>query len=302
VTAAAGALPDRNGIGDGPPPMSERLFEHWASLLKARTGMRLPPERKSFLTTNLSLRMRELGLTDYSDYLHYLGQEHAGVLEWQELVDRLTVHETRFFRDARALACVADVFLPEARRRASAGHPVHVWSAGCATGEEAYTLAMLLDREFVAHRLRPYYGVIGSDLSLRSLGLARQGRYPLRRLDSIPLAYRHYGHRGTDGSFRIADRLRQRVCFMQANLLDCADVPLPDMDLVFCQNVLIYFGREQRRCIVDQLLARLRPGGYLVLGAGEMLGLDGAGVRRVGSQHVLAFQRMDTTGAGCTTV
>lgn len=302
MSATAGVLLDWSRAGDGPPAMSERLFEHWAELVRERTGMCLPRQRKSFLATNLVLRMRELGLNGYAEYQEYLACGQAGPLEWEELIDRLTVHETRFFRDPQALAFVAEVFLPQALARVREGHSVHVWSAGCSTGEEAYSLAMMLDRHLAEGRQRPYYGVVGSDLSLRSLSIARQGRYAARRLATVPEGYRGYCESGPAGDFHLAERLRRRACFMRTNLLACDGAPLPEMDLVYCQNVLIYFDREHRRGIVERLLSKVRPGGYLVLGAGEILGLGGPAVRRVGEQGVLAFQRLGTAGVGCITV
>lgn len=276
------------------PFMSEQLVSRWAALLHERTGMAVPGARRSHLVTGVALRMRELGLDDPHDYMALVNSGRAGTLEWAELIDRLTVQETRFFRDPSALRFVADVFLPEAARRLDEGRAVQVWSAGCATGEESYTLAMLLDRRLGCRGPRAYYGVVGSDISLRALATARAGVYSSRRVRNLPPEYRAaYCSPHTDGRYRISEGLRRRVCFMHVNLLASGVAPVHAMDLVFCQNVLIYFDRAHRRSIVERLVERLRPGGYLVLGAGEMLGLEGVPMRRVGAGSALVYRRDD---------
>lgn len=292
MAAADNAL--RPGIAGGLPlpEMGEGQFQRWAALLQERTGMVLPRERKSFLVTSVGLRMRERGYRDFDAYLEFLRSGRAGAVEWAALVDRLTVHETRFFRDPRALAFVARTCLPEWIARVAAGEAVQIWSAGCATGEEAWTLACVVDAGLRAEGLPSYFGVTGSDISLLSLGAARRAVYGARRRADIPARHRDdYCEPSGDGSFRIAARLRRRVCFAQMNLLHAAGEPLPSMDLIYCQNVLIYFDRAWRERIVDGLAARLRPGGVLVLGAGELVGWSRPGLQRTGGPDVLAFRR-----------
>ena len=139
-------VPQWSGL-DRLPEMGDAVFQRFAATLTERTGMRLPPERKTFLVTSVGLRMREVGFREYLDYLEFLGSGSRGELEWATLVDRLTVHETRFFRDPDAMAYVAHACLPRMLQRVAQGRPVHAWSAGCATGEEAFSLAMVLERE-----------------------------------------------------------------------------------------------------------------------------------------------------------
>lgn len=275
------------------PEMDEQQFARWSGLLRERTGMAMPRERKSFLVTGVGMRMRELGYTDYQSYYDYLTSGLAGNIEWTALVDRLTVHETRFFRDPRAVAFVAEHCLPVMAERIRAGEHAQIWSAGCATGEEAFTLAMLADDYLTRERVSARFGVIGTDISLYSLATAKQGSYPDRRLTQIPPTYRaRYTVPLPDGRFRMTDELRRRVCFAQFNILDASCTPPGSMDLVYCQNVLIYFDRETRARILDGLVRPLRPGGMLVLGAGEMVGWEHPQMVRAGSTDVLAFQRV----------
>lgn len=277
------------------PEMDDQQFDRWVALLKERTGMHMPRERKSFLVTSVGLRMRELGYEDYQSYYEYLTSGLAGNIEWTALVDRLTVHETRFFRDPRALEFVAQECVPQMAERVRKGEHVQAWSAGCSTGEETFTLAMLMDHGMTEAGVPALFGVIGTDISLYSLATAKQGVYPERRYKHIPDHLRdRYTERLPDsnGAFRIADRLRRRVCFAQFNILDANCTPPGSMDLVYCQNVLIYFDRETRAKILNGLVRPLRIGGALVLGAGEMIGWEHPQMERAGTPDVLAFRRV----------
>lgn len=278
----------------GLPKMDDRQFVLWTDLLRERTGMHLPRARKSFLVTAVGLRMREVGFHSFQRYFEHLNSGLAGNLEWAALVDRLTIHETRFFRDPKALGFIRERVLPtlvESGRRAAG---VQIWSAGCATGEEAYTLAMVTDRYLRESGDLRYYGVIGTDISLPALATAREGVFPLRRLPDIGRGYQFdYCRMIDDNRFRIADGIRRRVCFAQRNMVGADVAPVGLMDLVFCQNVLIYFDRERRLEIVDRLARRLRPGGVLMLGAGEVVGWRNSEVRRIGDTDVLAFRRIE---------
>ncbi|KAB7624476.1 CheR family methyltransferase [Alkalilimnicola sp. S0819] len=274
------------------PDMDGAQFDQWVALLHDRTGMNMPPERKSFLMTSVGLRMREVGYEDYQSYYEYLTSGQAGAVEWTALVDRLTVHETRFFRDPRAVEFLRQHWLPGAIERAGNGETVQLWSAGCSTGEEPFTLAMVLDEAFLAERIRGYYAITATDISLYSLATGKEAAYPARRLNNIPEPYRSaYCEPLDGGGFRIMERLRRRTCFAFMNLLEVRHAPLAPMDLIYCQNVLIYFDRERREQILNGLVRHLRVGGLLVLGAGEMIGWSHPQMMRVADTDVLAFRR-----------
>lgn len=290
--AAAGEQRTDLWQASGLPEMDDRQFACWASLLECRTGMTMPPERKSFLVTSVGLRMREVGFQDYDAYYHHLQSGVAGNLEWAALVDRLTVHETRFFRDPAAIAYLADTALPQLIANDSGD--LSFWSVGCSTGEEVYTLAMTVADTLARYANAPRFGVTGTDISLQALSAGREGVYPLRRLRDIPQAKQtDYCERvpGQD-RFRIAAALRRRVCFAQMNVLSVHQARRLPMDIIYCQNLLIYFDRTRRRAIVDGLAQHLRPGGLLVLGAGELVrGYPEQLERVTDAGDVLAFRR-----------
>jgi type IV pilus assembly protein PilK len=275
------------------PNMGEEEFVRWVDLLERRTGVLVPPGRKTFLVTGLRMRMRETGYDDFQTYFDQVLNGVRGAMEWATLVDRLTVHETRFFRHEPSYDLIAGEWLPELVRPGASG-AIHAWSVGCATGEEAYSLAMVLDRGLRSlgdHRV--YFGVTATDISNPALGVGRAATYPRERLVEIPEPFRseYTTPVGTD-AFAIADSLRKRVGFALFNLLEVARAPLKQLDLIYCQNVFIYFARERRKRMLEALAARLKPGGLLVLGPGEIIGFTDPSLTRVGGRQTLAYQRL----------
>lgn len=273
------------------PAMDDLLFQQWVELLEKRTGIALPQSRKTFLLTNLHTRMREVGFDSYQKYFHLVTDGLRGQVEWEILIDKLTVHETRFFRDEHALNLIRDTFLPALLARESTPYTLHAWSVGCATGEEPYSLAILLEEFFSAHN-DYYFGITASDVSRASLQTGRNAVYHQRRIKNVPAELvERYLTRVDDEHYQVAGQLRQKVCFTHVNLLDLKSLPLGMMDLILCQNVLIYFKRELRNEILNQLVKRLKPGGMIVLGAGEVFGWTSPELELVNYESTLAFQR-----------
>jgi len=216
-----------------------------------------------------------------------------GQVEWETLVDRLTVHETRFFRDTNSLDLIHDKYLAElvGAKVKDTPYTVHAWSVGCATGEEPYSLAMLMDDFFLNH---PgfYYGVTASDVSRAALQTGRDAIYHQRRIKNVPEHIAQaYLQQVDDDHVQVHSALKQKVCFTQINLLELAQQPTGMMDIILCQNVLIYFKRELRNLILDHLTTRLKPGGILVLGAGEVFGWTHPELEHIDYQSTLAFKR-----------
>ena len=268
--------------------MDDRQFDDWIRLLESRVGLFIAPERRSFLVSGIRSRMREIGCHDYREYYRYLSGDCLQAQEWSLLVDMLTVHETCFFRHESSMRLVEEELIPAAFEY---GQSFHAWSVGCATGEEAYSLAMLAD-DFCASRPgQGYFGVTGTDISLPSLHQAREGVYLERRLKDIPQAFRdRYCHTLEGQHFQVTEELRKRVCFSQLNLRDLETAPFAGLDLIYCQNLLIYYDRERRLQIVDQLAEFLRPGGVLVLGPGEILNWQHPNMEKVRYRDTLAYQ------------
>ena len=277
-------------------PMNNYEFRQWVELLEKRTGISLPEKRKSFLLASLNIRMRELGFEKYQDYFRHLLAGRSGAVEWEILVDRLTVHETRFFRDEPALEMLEECYLKHLRPSGNS-LGLNIWSVGCATGEEPYSLAMFVDQSLTERNIPHYLAVTASDISSASLATGRAAIYHSNRLKNLPDVYRQTYFKVIDEDhYEVDVRLRERVCFTRLNLLHLAEATLGMMDIIFCQNVLIYFKRQQRRRILDQLVEHLRPGGILVLGAGEITDWQPDELENLGYPGILAFRRQKDGG------
>lgn len=285
-----------------PSTMEDAEFARWTRLLKERLGLNLSPSHKSFLVTSIHMRMREIGCADFAAYYDYLNSGPSGAAEWVVLIDRITVHETRFFRDAQTLAWLEREFLPSYARARAGALTLHAWSAGCATGEEAYSLAIVLDQFLAKQRGEYYFGVTATDVSLAALATGRRAIYSTRRLKDVPTPILARYFTALDAEYyQVRERLRERVGFSQLNLAEITATGkalMGGMDIIFCQNVLIYFEQERRRAILDNLADCLKPGGALVLGAGEVLRWSHPEMERVRTNKCLVYLRTPATQAG----
>ena len=271
--------------------MSPAEFHDWQALLEERSGMVVSERRRSFLQTNLSARMREVGAPDYASYYRQVTSGPRGAVEWSTLMDRLTVQETRFFRHPASFELLED----HLRHRLEQGpleRPLALWSVGCASGEETYSLAMTAAEVLAGSESQNCFGVTGTDISLSALAKSRAAVYGARRLEQVEPAMRdRYFLSSPDDRFQVLPALAARVCFARLNVLELANSPVSDMDVIFCQNLLIYFRRWRRREILNRLAECLAPGGLLVIGVGEVVGWQHPELLPVANDQVLAFTR-----------
>lgn len=271
--------------------LDDQQFANWTRLLERRLGLFIAPERRSFLASGIRARMRETGCDSSQEYYEQLTEGNGQAREWTLLTDRLTVHETCFFRHESSMRLVREEVIPEAYTQ---GRSFLAWSVGCSTGEEAYSLAMLIDANVRGGPGECHFGVTGTDISLPSLKHARDGIYLKRRLKDIPEGYQQaYCRPVSESRFQVSDELRRRVCFSQLNLRDLGAAPLRKVNLIYCQNLLIYYDREQREQIVDGLADFLRPSGVMIVGPGELLDWQHPKMERVRYNDTLAYRRTD---------
>jgi type IV pilus assembly protein PilK len=273
------------------PALSDQQFARWSKLLEERTGIQLTKAQRVLLESQLCIRMRELGYDDYDRYYQQVLEGVSGMLEWSILVDRVAVKETSFFRHRPSIEYVRR-HLQQKINNQSLNGSFDVWSLGCATGEEAYSLAMVINDCFELAALDPYYGITAMDISASALNRARAGRYPARRLEQItPEEIKRYMHQCADGSYEVVAKLRDRVCFTQGNIIRASSLPKVKVDVMFCQNLLVYFRRWLRRDILNALVDRLKPGGVLVIGLGEVVDWEHPKMQRVALDDVQAYLR-----------
>lgn len=277
---------------DALPEFSDKEYVRWQTILEERTGISFL-QHKSILQKGLSLRMREAGATDYDQYFQQISAVPDGLVEWMQLVDRVSVKETSFFRDAGSFASVRDFLLNRIETTAVATKPnLDIWSVGCATGEEAYSLAMTAV-DIVDYLAVPcFVGVTAMDISSTALAVAKKGCYPRRRLKGLlPAMKSKYFVRSGEDDFRVTADLRQKMCFVQDNILGLDVVPGIEMDVIYCQNVLIYFRRKLQIEVLDTLTKCLKPGGLLVVGPGDAMGWKHPLMSRSSDLRVQAYTR-----------
>lgn len=238
-------------------------------------GITLADHKKSLLMGRLGRRLPACGVQDYGAYFDLLMSGRMPG-ETQMAIDLLTTNETYFFRESAHFDFLREQVLP-----ALQPGPLRVWSAASSSGEEAYTLCMVLAEALGTGRR---WEVFGSDLSTRVLDAARRGHYPMARAERIPRALLHrYCLKGTGsqaGTFLVDRELRARTTFQQINLIET----LPDIgpfDIVFLRNVMIYFDMPTKREVVAKVLARMRPGGWLFVSHSETLNGVNAGLEMV---------------------
>jgi type IV pilus assembly protein PilK len=238
-------------------------------------------------------RMQVLELEEPQAYLALFDNSISARAEWLALVDLLTVKETRFFRQPAALEAFSDHVQYWLTRRDTASG-FSFWSAGCSTGQELYSMGMLAEHRLACEAPWLEWHGIGTDISFRAITAAQRGIYREAAVERIPLPYRPaYVYRVAADEWAVAETIRARSHFFHNNLLYVNDAPFSDFNAIFCQNVLIYFDGDTRLWIIDQLVNRLRPGGLLVLGAGEDLGWSNPMMQRADWSGVCAYKKQE---------
>ncbi|TAK65202.1 protein-glutamate O-methyltransferase CheR [Methylobacter sp.] len=245
--------------------LQDKEFTQFRDLIYRIAGINMSPAKKPLVTSRLAKRLRHYGLTSYGDYFKMITADNSAE-ELQIAVDLLTTNETHFFREPKHFDFLRQRILPERKP----GTPFRIWSAACSSGEEPYSIAMLLDDALA----NAPWEIVASDLSTRMLEKARTGLYPLERMLEIPKPYlSNYCLKGTgtqEGTLLIERKLRERVRFIHYNLTE-APPKLGGFDVVFLRNVMIYFDQNTKRQVVSSLLSLLRPGGYILIGHSETL-------------------------------
>ena len=249
----------------GITPISDKEFFQFQRFIFDAAGITLSESKKALVSGRLAKRLQHLELDRYGDYFQLLASG-AAPAEVQTAIDLLTTNETYFFREPKHFDLLREQALA-ARRRP---HAFRVWSAASSSGEEAYSIAMVL-----ADCLdNAPWEVVGSDISARVLQRASAGHYPLERTKYIPPDYlRRFCLKGIDaqqGTLLIERNLRSRVHFRQVNL-NSALPEIGTFDVIFLRNVMIYFSSDTRRQVVARVLSVLKPGGHFCVGHSESL-------------------------------
>ncbi len=270
---------DRNQAQDLNPysaALTEKNFNRLRELIYSLCGIKLIPAKKTMLEGRLRKRLRALGINSFDSYCNYLLSDEGMSTESVHMVDVVTTNKTDFFREPDHFDYLSAVVLPDLARSAGAGHgsPLSVWSAGCSTGEEPYTLAMVLS-EYGRNHPGFNFRILGTDISTKVLEIARRGIYDHDRISPVPMPLRRkYLLRSRDRTrnlVRIAPELRSLVSFRRLNFMESDFGIREHIDVIFCRNVLIYFDKETQERVLQRFCRHLSRGGYLFTGHSETL-------------------------------
>jgi chemotaxis protein methyltransferase CheR len=258
--------------------LSAASLTQFSEFVTETLGIKMNSSKLPMLQGRLQRRLRDLGLDSLEAYREFLFERDGGAAELQHFIDAVTTNKTDFFREPQHFDVLVNKVLPVLAPRGLDGVPgswrCKVWSAPCSSGEEPYTLAMVL-AEYASRVPGFDYAVLGTDISSRMLLHAERGVYDVERIEPVPAALRsRYLLRSRDRGHprvRIVPDLRRRVTFRSLNFMD-RDYRVRDtFDVIFCRNVLIYFDKPTQEAVVRRLARHLRPDGFLFLGHSESL-------------------------------
>lgn len=266
--------------------LTPELYQRFVDLIYKKTGIWFESTKRYFVDKRLDERITELGLEDYREYYQLL-KFSVEQTEMQQLINRLTINETYFFRDFPQLQGFAeDVLLQMVKEKIKAGDKrIRLWSAGCSTGEEPYTLAIIL-LEMLPEPDQWTIEIMASDINTRVLDFARKGFYNSRSIKDVPMEYlaRYFIQRFE--TYILNTKIRNMVTFKTINLVEEQDMKIQaNYDLIFCRNVLIYFDTESRLRVLKRFYRSLRRDGYIYLGHSESVTriTDSFKMKRIGS-------------------
>jgi chemotaxis protein methyltransferase CheR len=253
-------------------PLPDDTFRLLRDFIHGYCGIYFDDGSKFLLERRLSRRLEQRQLGTFEEYYHFLRYDRKREEELTVLVDNLTTNETYFFRESPQLRAFSEEILPELRQTLAPRKTLRIWSAGCSTGEEPYTIAILLLES--GDWWRDWQvEILGSDINQRVLHTARKGVYKKgsHRVTSPEMLSKYFIEED-NGNYRIIDRVRELVSFSYLNLLDPYKTSLiSNMDAIFCRNVIIYFDKEAKKKVIGSFYDKLRDGGYLLLGHSESL-------------------------------
>jgi chemotaxis protein methyltransferase CheR len=257
--------------------LSESQFNTISDFVKNSCGINLHDGKKELVKARLSKRLRVLGMTTFEQYINFLGSA-GGAGEITLMLDALSTNLTFFFREVKHLNFLRDTVLPELAKQRANSRRLRIWSAGCSSGEEPYSIAVIM-HEVLTNIAGWNTGILATDLSTRMLARAKDGIYEVERFREMPreLVSRYF--HASAGDYAVNDTLRRIVTFARLNLMHRWPMSGP-FDVIFCRNVMIYFDKPTQSRLVERFSSMLSPGGYLFIGHSESL---------AGVQHQLSY-------------
>ena len=264
--------------GQLPATMSEREFQRFSALVYEHAGIKLPSAKKIMLEARLQKRLKVLGMGTFEEYGDYVLSREGHDNELVHMIDVVTTNKTDFFREPAHFEFLVKTAVPNIQQKQKGKDHLRVWSAGCSSGEEPYTLAMVLT-EYAQNKPGFKFSILASDICTQILETAKTAVYPEDRAETIPLILKKkYMLRSKNREIalvRIGPQLRSAVSFRRINFMDDSFDVAEKMDIIFCRNVVIYFDKPTQQTLMRKFHNQLKPGGYLFIGHSETLsGLD----------------------------
>jgi len=254
--------------------MGEGEFKRFSELIHSEFGIKMPPTKKVLLQSRFQKRLRALGMHSYKEYCDYVFSEKGREAERSHLIDVVTTNTTHFFREPKHWDIMNNIVLPELwSRRIGGTTPLKIWSAGCSSGEEPYTLGMVLAEFAVAHSGFDF-SILATDISSEILQKAQRAIYSMEKADDIPMAmkkkYLLKSKNKAKPLIKIDESIRRKVSFSRLNFM--GNFRLQDeQDIIFCRNVVIYFDRPTQVVLFNKFCNNLKYHGYLFIGHSESL-------------------------------
>jgi chemotaxis protein methyltransferase CheR len=257
--------------------MTEKDFRLFSKLIESVCGIKMPDVKRHMLESRLRKRLRILEMHSFREYYDFLTSPEGRRIEMVPMIDSVTTNKTDFFREPAHFTYLTKKVLPELLRT-MAGNRVRIWSAGCSSGEEPYTLAMVLS-DYARDCERFTFSILATDICTSVLETAHRGIYEDEKIAPVPHDLRkRYLLRSKDrsrGIIRMAPEIRSLITFRRLNFLDDGYSIQDRMQIIFCRNVLIYFDRPTQEKVINNFCSHLQPGGHLFLGHSETInGLD----------------------------
>lgn len=271
--------------------MDKAEFRQWQALIEQKSGLFFDFSKyQSLLNTVITQRCRALKYNDYHTLMYRITEAPDAPMQWQLFMDELSVKTTRFFRDPDAYTFL-QTYITACYQR-DPNHVLECWSVGCSTGEEVYSIAYTIERCRKQLDVHADYGVMGTDMNLSVIRQARLGRYSADKVVNVDDQTKtQMFDQINQATVSVKSSLLQHVSFVQNNVITTDGLHVNELDIIFCQNVLIYFRKWQRKRVIDTLVRCLKPGGVIILGPGDLSSYQHECLERIHHSHNLVYQK-----------
>ncbi|MFB6466417.1 CheR family methyltransferase [Cytobacillus sp. Hz8] len=260
--------------------ITDKEFKQLAEFIKQNYGIHLKEKKRVIVEGRLFQVLQKLNFTNYTDYFHYILADQTEKAA-SELVEKITTNHTFFMREVEHFRFFQEQVLPFLERTVQS-RDLRIWSAGCSTGEEPYTLAMILDEYFGWQKYSWDTKVLATDLSQKVLSAATKGIYPNEALASLSIKWKQtYFKNNGDGTSEVATKIKNEVIYRRFNLMESNFPFKKKFHVIFCRNVMIYFDQKTKTDLVNKFYNFMEPGGYLFIGQSETIDRESVNFRYV---------------------